>query len=143
VSYNEGSEEEYEEEVPRAARRSLRATAPVDYAGMLNQGEDEGYVNGEAAAATPAAPRSEDPVFARRCKAVLKELWNHPCSEPFLEPVDRTTPGYYELIKHPMSIKDLKKNVNNGVYQGSLEVRACMCDLGSWVLANHSQAHSF
>ncbi|XP_022179942.1 histone acetyltransferase KAT2B-like isoform X2 [Myzus persicae] len=47
---------------------------------------------------------------------VLKFVKNNALSEPFLIPVDKKVPGYYELIKYPMDLSTISKRLASGYY---------------------------
>ncbi|VVC27197.1 Hypothetical protein CINCED_3A002170 [Cinara cedri] len=55
-------------------------------------------------------------VLAKQLKKVLHFIKNHALAEPFLHPVDKKVPGYYELIKYPMDLSTIGKRLAAGYY---------------------------
>lgn len=55
-------------------------------------------------------------VLAKHLKKVLQFVKNNALSEPFLNPVDKKVPGYYELIKYPMDLSTIGKRLASGYY---------------------------
>ncbi|XP_070259513.1 bromodomain testis-specific protein [Myotis yumanensis] len=61
-------------------------------------------------------------------KVVLKALWKHSFSWPFLQPVDAVKlqlPDYYTIIKNPMDLSTIKKRLENKYY---VEASECIED---------------
>ncbi|XP_002735005.1 E3 ubiquitin-protein ligase TRIM33-like [Saccoglossus kowalevskii] len=42
------------------------------------------------------------------CERILLELFCHPASPPFHEPVDRSVPNYYKIVTNPMDLSTIK-----------------------------------
>ena len=58
----------------------------------------------------------------KKCLNLLQKLKKHECSKPFLYPVDeKTAPRYYSIIKEPMDISTVERNLKNGFYASTLE----------------------
>ncbi|KAL4084428.1 hypothetical protein QTP88_028250 [Uroleucon formosanum] len=55
-------------------------------------------------------------VLAKRLKKVLEYVKNTEFSEPFLKPVDKKVPCYYEIIKYPMDLSTIDKRLASGYY---------------------------
>ncbi|KAL5242311.1 hypothetical protein ACI65C_009721 [Semiaphis heraclei] len=55
-------------------------------------------------------------VLAKHLTKVLQFIKNNPLSKPFLNPVDKKVPGYYELIKYPMDLSTISKRLAAGYY---------------------------
>ncbi|KAF7727505.1 hypothetical protein EC973_007483 [Apophysomyces ossiformis] len=55
----------------------------------------------------------------RRCERILRKLWQHQASQPFYEPVDAAAlniPQYYEIIKKPMDLSTVRRNLDENRY---------------------------
>lgn len=60
----------------------------------------------------------------KKCYKILQALKKHQCSEPFLNPVDPVAlkiPDYYNIVKEPIDLSTVEKNLKNGVYQSPLQ----------------------
>lgn len=53
------------------------------------------------------------------CQDITQKLINNPLSLGFLYPVDPSIPNYYDIIKEPMDLGTVKKNLDDRVYQNS------------------------
>ncbi|XP_071955898.1 E3 ubiquitin-protein ligase TRIM33-like [Antedon mediterranea] len=49
--------------------------------------------------------------YQAACERILLELFCHPSSYPFHEPVDRTVPNYYKVISKPMELVTIKEKL--------------------------------
>ncbi|KAI9138386.1 hypothetical protein BKA69DRAFT_1040962 [Paraphysoderma sedebokerense] len=47
---------------------------------------------------------------------ILERIKNHQASAPFMFPVDKSTPLYYDIIKYPMDLSTVEKNLRTGWY---------------------------
>ncbi|KAF8100934.1 hypothetical protein N665_0214s0093 [Sinapis alba] len=73
---------------------------------------------------TASAP---DASLMKQCDTLLKKLWSHPHSWVFQAPVDvvkLNLPDYLTIIKHPMDLGTVKKNLASGVYSSPHEFAA-------------------
>jgi hypothetical protein len=62
-----------------------------------------------------------------QCYKVLNNLKKHPNSVPFLEPVDPKKTGasnYFDVIKSPMDLSTVEKNLKSGEYQTPTQFHA-------------------
>ncbi|CAN6969914.1 unnamed protein product [Brassica rapa subsp. trilocularis] len=60
-----------------------------------------------------------DTALMKQCDTLLKKLWSHPHSWVFQAPVDvvkLNLPDYLTIIKHPMDLGTVKKNLASSVY---------------------------
>lgn len=58
----------------------------------------------------------------QECLSIIELLRRNPKSDPFLEPVDPialNVPEYFDVVKNPMDISMLAKNLENGKYSNS------------------------
>ena len=56
---------------------------------------------------------------SRKCLKILASLKKHQYSFPFLKPVDPITlqvPDYFDIVKEPMDLGTVERNLRNGVY---------------------------
>jgi hypothetical protein len=53
--------------------------------------------------------------FAAKLEKLLMDEWKNYYSVLFRNPVPRTVPGYYEMIKNPISLEDIREKI--GAYQ--------------------------
>uniref|UniRef100_A0A1J3F160 Transcription factor GTE8 n=1 Tax=Noccaea caerulescens TaxID=107243 RepID=A0A1J3F160_NOCCA len=63
----------------------------------------------------------------KQCDTLLKKLWSHPHSWVFQTPVDvvkLNIPDYPTIIKHPMDLGTVKKNLASGLYSSPHEFAA-------------------
>ncbi|ESQ32750.1 hypothetical protein EUTSA_v10003722mg [Eutrema salsugineum] len=63
----------------------------------------------------------------KQCDTLLKKLWSHPHAWVFQAPVDvvkLNIPDYLTIIKHPMDLGTVKKNLASGVYSSPHEFAA-------------------
>lgn len=63
----------------------------------------------------------------KQCDTLLKKLWSHPHSWVFQTPVDvvkLNIPDYPTIIKHPMDLGTVKKNLASGLYSTPHEFAA-------------------
>jgi hypothetical protein len=70
-------------------------------------------------AATPRAPRLSQHLI--KCGEMLKEMFKHPQSVWFLEPVDPVKlniPDYPLIVKEPMDLGTIKSNLERNIYAG-------------------------
>eukprot|EP00898_Chlorokybus_atmophyticus_P003053 jgi/Chlat1/3749/Chrsp259S03891 len=61
----------------------------------------------------------------QRCQDVLKQTMAAPEAAPFNEPVDPVgmgIPDYFDVVKEPMDLSTVDKNLRQGVYRSPLEV---------------------
>jgi hypothetical protein len=86
-----------------------------------------------ASAAAPAAPeaqaQAQRPVISQQALAqmqaiadVLHKLRQYDLAEPFLEPVPRDVPGYYEQIAHPVDLGTVWRRLTQGGYPSAAHV---------------------
>lgn len=62
------------------------------------------------------------------CERVLLELYCHPSSIPFHEPVNRAVPNYYKIITHPMDFSNIKAKLSPGHYDHYASIEAFLDD---------------
>ncbi|CAI6343931.1 unnamed protein product [Macrosiphum euphorbiae] len=55
-------------------------------------------------------------VLTKQLKKVLQFIKSNEFSEPFLNPVDKDVPGYYDIIKYPMDLSTIGKRLASGYY---------------------------
>ncbi|XP_048595247.1 transcription factor GTE8-like isoform X2 [Brassica napus] len=68
-----------------------------------------------------------DTALMKQCDTLLKKLWSHPHSWVFQAPVDvvkLNLPDYLTIIKHPMDLGTVKKNLASGLYSSPHEFAA-------------------
>jgi len=58
--------------------------------------------------------------FMRLGTILIENLKNHPCSPPFLLPVENI-PYYHDIIKYPMDISTAEKKIKSGQYNNKIE----------------------
>lgn len=47
---------------------------------------------------------------------ILQEISNHRYASVFQNPIrEQDAPGYYDIVKHPMDLRTLKKRLRDGV----------------------------
>ena len=59
----------------------------------------------------------------KKCYSLIQKLKKHPCSMPFLDPVDAVAlgiPDYYQIITEPMDLSTVERNLKNGVYTSTI-----------------------
>jgi len=63
----------------------------------------------------------------KRCQRVLQLLKKHACAYPFLQPVDPDAlgiPDYFQIVKNPIDISIVERNLKNGQYSSSMQFAA-------------------
>ncbi|MCQ2819553.1 MAG: GNAT family N-acetyltransferase [archaeon] len=56
--------------------------------------------------------------FMFQCREIITKAKTHKSAWPFLEPVDKEkVPDYYDMIKEPMDLQTLEKNLESGNYK--------------------------
>lgn len=55
----------------------------------------------------------------KKCNKILMLLKKHQSAGPFLQPVDPQTdkaPDYYDIVKEPIDLSTVERNLKNGMY---------------------------
>lgn len=81
----------------------------------------------ESSSSKESIPSATNVILMKQCDTLLKKLWSHPHSWVFQAPVDvvkLNIPDYLTIIKHPMDLGTIKKNLASGVYSSPHEFAA-------------------
>jgi len=63
----------------------------------------------------------------KKCVKILQLLKKHKSAGPFLLPVDAddlNIPDYYTIVKEPMDLSNVEKNLKKGLYTSPLQFAA-------------------
>jgi len=101
--------EEYELALA-AEKQKLKAKA---------QGEGGGRTPGRQQKASPSKPIKQIQPWVNRATKIMKKLFKHKFSWPFLDPVDPVElniPDYFEVIKNPMDLQTVSNKLQSNTY---------------------------
>uniref|UniRef100_A0A4X2KR50 Bromo domain-containing protein n=1 Tax=Vombatus ursinus TaxID=29139 RepID=A0A4X2KR50_VOMUR len=90
-------------------------------------------------------PVKEQLLFKKTLLPVWKMIANHRFSSPFLKPVsDRQAPGYKDVVKRPMDLTSLKRNLSKGHIRSMAQFeRDLMLMFQNAVMYNDSDHHIY
>ncbi|CAH8360910.1 unnamed protein product [Eruca vesicaria subsp. sativa] len=89
-----------------------------------NRGSSGKFASSSSKESTPSVTNV---TLMKQCDTLLKKLWSHPHSWVFQAPVDvvkLNIPDYLTIIKRPMDLGTIKKNLASGVYSSPHEFAA-------------------
>ncbi|CAH8383474.1 unnamed protein product [Eruca vesicaria subsp. sativa] len=106
----------------RSKRPSDFARGPGKNVGSTSRGWNRG-----SSGKFESSSKESVATLMKQCDTLLKKLWTHPHSWVFQAPVDvvkLNLPDYLTIIKHPMDLGTVKKNLASGVYSSPHEFAA-------------------
>ncbi|WZZ01734.1 hypothetical protein YC2023_074062 [Brassica napus] len=95
--------------------------------GAASRGWNRGSSGKFESSSKESIPSASNVILMKQCDTLLKKLWSHPHSWVFQAPVDvvkLNIPDYLTIIKHPMDLGTIKKNLASGVYSSPHEFAA-------------------
>ncbi|KAJ4901025.1 Transcription factor GTE8 [Raphanus sativus] len=95
--------------------------------GTASRGWNRGSTGKFESSAKESIPSATNVTLMKQCDTLLKKLWSHPHSWVFQAPVDvvkLNIPDYLTIIKHPMDLGTIKKNLASGGYSSPHEFAA-------------------
>lgn len=102
--------------VDTATKRSLREKKSKKNHLEARFNDYDSFINNPNA---KSKPLSEG---AKKCMALIQKLKKHPSGYPFLYPVEESmAPGYSLVIKEPMDLWTVEKNLRNNVYASTID----------------------
>ncbi|KAF8108186.1 hypothetical protein N665_0114s0074 [Sinapis alba] len=95
--------------------------------GTASRGWNRGSSGKFESSSKESVPSASNVILMKQCDTLLKKLWSHPHSWVFQAPVDvvkLNIPDYLTIIKHPMDLGTIKKNLASGLYSSPHEFAA-------------------
>lgn len=94
--------------------------------GLVLEGHEEGLTEGHGKRKAPTGLSDRD---LKVCERILLELFCHPSSIPFHEPVNRAVPNYYKIITTPMDFTSVKCKLSRNHFNHYSSTEAFLDDL--------------
>ncbi|KAJ4901024.1 Transcription factor GTE8 [Raphanus sativus] len=95
--------------------------------GTASRGWNRGSTGKFESSSKESIPSVTSLTLMKQCDTLLKKIWSHPHSWIFQAPVDvvkLNIPDYLTIIKRPMDLGTIKKNLASGVYSSPHEFAA-------------------
>ncbi|XP_076471034.1 LOW QUALITY PROTEIN: transcription intermediary factor 1-alpha-like [Babylonia areolata] len=96
--------------------------------GLMTEGMVEDGLPSDLSGKRKAATGELSDKDLKVCERVLLELYCHPSSIPFHEPVSRAVPNYYKIITNPMDFSCIKNKLASGHFDHYTSVESFLDD---------------